>query len=166
MKKLILLLLFIPLLSFSQSYKDLMSINSVDMFKKAVIENGYEFSSEKDGQISYGFNIMRDSIDGDKSIKWAYYSTNNDRWTFSFSRTNMLNNLASAFLNTSSDIVPDSPYDSIVDEIKEKCKYYKIQNINGVDFVTYSCSESTYKGKIGFAISEGSGIILHTYPDE
>ena len=72
MKKLILLLLFIPLLSFSQSYKDLMSINSVDMFKKAVIENGYEFSSEKDGQISYGFNIMRDSIDGDKSIKWAY----------------------------------------------------------------------------------------------
>ena len=49
-KKVILLAMFlVPLLSFSQSYKDLMSISSVDMFKKAVIENGYEFSSEKDG---------------------------------------------------------------------------------------------------------------------
>ena len=164
MKKLILLLLFIPLLSFSQSYKDLMSINSVDMFKKAVIENGYEFSSEKDGDITYGFNIMRDSIDGDKSIKWAYYNTNNDRWTFTFSRSNMLNSFASALLGASSEETPDSPYDTIVDEIKEKCKYYKIQNINGVDFVTYSCSDSTYKGKIGFTIDKGKGVILHYLP--
>lgn len=163
MKKLI-LLLFIPLLSFSQSYKDLMSINSVDMFKKAVIENGYEFSSEEDGDITYGFNIMRDSINGDKSIKWAYYNTNNDRWTFTFSRSNMLNKFASTLLGASSEETPDSPYDIIVDEIKEKCKYYKIQNINGVDFVTYSCSDSTYKGKIGFTIDKGQGIIHHYLP--
>ena len=52
-----------------------------------------------------------------------------------------------------------------VDEIKEECKYYEIQDINGVDFVTYSCSESTYKGKIGFAINDGSGIILQRQPD-
>ena len=58
MKKLILLLLFIPLLSFSQSYKDLMSINSVDMFKKAVIENGYEFSSEKDGDLHMALILL------------------------------------------------------------------------------------------------------------
>lgn len=141
-----------------------MSINSVDMFKKAVIENGYEFSSEKDGDITYGFNIMRDSIDGDKSIKWAYYNTNNDRWTFTFSRSNMLNKFASALLGASSEETPDSPYDIIVDEIKEKCKYYKIQNINGVDFVTYSCSDSTYKGKIGFTIDKGQGVILHYLP--
>ena len=164
-KKAILLVVFlIPLLSFSQSYKDLMSINSVDMFKKAVIENGYEFSGEEDEEISYGFNIMRDSIDGDKSIKWAYYNTNNDRWTFSFSRSNMLNSFASALLGASSEETPDSPYDTIVDEIKEKCKYYKIQNINGIDFVTYSCSDSTYKGKIGFTIDKGKGLILHYLP--
>ena len=164
-KKVILLAMFlVPLLSFSQSYKDLMSISSVDMFKKAVIENGYEFSSEKDGEITYGFNIMKDSVDGDKSIKWAYYNTNNDRWIFSFSRTNMLNSFASALLGASSEEKPDSPYDTIVDEIKEKCKYYKIQNINGVDFVTYSCSDSTYKGKIGFTIDKGKGVILHYLP--
>ena len=114
MKKLILLLLFIPLLSFSQSYKDLMSINSVDMFKKAVIENGYEFSSEKDWDITYGFNIMRDSIDGDKSIKWAYYNTNNDRWTFTFSRSNMLNKFASALSEVvdhiKTDLLPEEDF--------------------------------------------------------
>ena len=41
MKKLILLLLFIPLVSFGQTYKELMSINSLDKFKKVVIENDY-----------------------------------------------------------------------------------------------------------------------------
>ena len=45
MKRLI-ILLFIPILSYSQiSYKDVMSIKSVDMFKKVVIENGYEYES-------------------------------------------------------------------------------------------------------------------------
>ena len=166
MKKLILLFLLIPLVSLGQSYKDLMSINSADMFKKAVIENGYEFSSEKDGNITYGFNILKDSIDGDKSIKWAYYHTTNNRWSFSFSRNNMFSSMASALLGASSEETPNSPYDTIVDEIKEKCKYFKIQNINGVDYVTYTCSESTYKGKIGFAINDGSGIILQRQPDK
>ena len=45
MKKLIILLLF-PLVSFSQiSYKDIMSIDSEKMFKKVMIENGYEYNS-------------------------------------------------------------------------------------------------------------------------
>ena len=42
MKKL-LLILFIPFVSFSQTYEELMSIESEDMFKKFVIENGYEY---------------------------------------------------------------------------------------------------------------------------
>ena len=48
MKKLILLLLFIPLISFGQiiSYNDVMSISSVNMFKKVVIENGFQKYNE------------------------------------------------------------------------------------------------------------------------
>ena len=42
----LLILLFIPLFGVSQvSYKDVMSINSEDTFKKVVIENGYEWNS-------------------------------------------------------------------------------------------------------------------------
>ena len=146
MKKFILLLLLIPFISFSQTYKDVMSIKSEDMFKKVAIENGYEFDNiDEDDWITYGFNITRDSIKGNKSLKWMYYNSKDDRFVLVFSRDSF-------------DIFKN-PYDLIVNNIKQKCKYYKIINNNGIDFVTYSCSESSYKGKIGFMISEGQGVI-------
>ena len=144
MKKLI-LLLFIPFVCFSQTYKEVMSIESKDMFKKVAIENGYEYDSTDDDWITYGFNITRDSIKGNKSSKWMHYNSKDDRFVLEFSRESFDN-----FKN---------PYDLIVNNIKQKCKYYKIINNNGIDFVTYSCSESSYKGKIGFMISEGRGVI-------
>ena len=158
MKRVLFVLLFIPIFSFSQvSYKDVMSIKSADMFKKVVIENGYEYDSmDDDGWLTYGFNIVRDSIEGNKSSKWSSYNTKDDRFTLSFGRRSVLGN----FLGTEDD-TSQNPYDLIVKDIKEKCKYYKIINYKGTDYVTYSCSESSYKGKIGFVVSEGSGIIRH-----
>jgi hypothetical protein len=157
MKKLF-LLLFIPILSYSQiSYKDVMSINSEDTFKKVVIENGYEFNDiDEEGWITYGFNIERDSIEGNKSSKWGVYNKNDGKFTFQFNRRTLLGNLLG-----SEDDNSKNPYDLIVKDIKEKCKYYKIINYKGTDYVTYSCSESSYKGEIGFVVSEGSGIIRH-----
>jgi hypothetical protein len=134
-----------------------MSIKSADMFKKVVIENGYEYDSmDDDGWLTYGFNIVRDSIEGNKSSKWSSYNTKDDRFTLSFGRRSVLGN----FLGTEDD-TSQNPYDLILKDIKEKCKYYKIINYKGTDYVTYSCSESSYKGKIGFVVSEGSGIIRH-----
>jgi len=162
MKKLLFLLLFIPLISFSQSYKDVMSINSVDMFVKVAIENGYEFDSvDEDDWVTYGYNIDRDSIEGNKSGKWIYYNQKDHRFELVFSRT------SSFFgINLTTDFLEEiSPYDIIVKDIKEKCKYYKIINYKGTAYVTYSCSESSYKGKIGFVIKEGWGIIRH-FPEE
>ena len=158
MKRVLFVLLFIPIFSFSQvSYKDVMSMKSVDMFKKVVIENGYEYDSmDDDGWLTYGFNIVRDSIEGNKSSKWSSYNTKDDRFTLSFGRRSVLGN----FLGTEDD-TSQNPYDLIVKDIKEKCKYYKIINYKGTDYVTYSCSESSYKGKIGFVVSEGSGLIKH-----
>lgn len=157
MRKLLILLL-IPLFGFSQiSYKDVMSINSVDGFKKVVIENGYEFDDiDEEGWISYGFNIVRDSIEGSKSSKWMLYNTKDDRFTLSFGRRTILGN----FFGTEDD-TSKNPYDLIVKDIKEKCKYYKIINYNGIDYVSYGCSDSSYKGKIGFVVSEGNGLIRH-----
>ena len=77
-----LIFLFIPLFSFSQSYKDVMSINSLDMFKKVAIENGYELGGIKEDIVTYGFNIVKDSIDGNKSSKWATYDTVDGYWHF------------------------------------------------------------------------------------
>ena len=157
MKKLI-LLLFIPLISFSQiSFKDVMLISSLDQFKRVMIENNYE-SSESDnaGMIVYGLNIAKDSIKGNSSSSWAFYDETDNKWGLTFNRTNLL----STFLGTDADN-SENPYDLIVKDIKEKCKYYKIINYNGTDYVTYSCSESSYKGKIGFMVEEGQGIVRH-----
>lgn len=157
----ILLLLLIPILSYSQiTYKDVMSINSEKMFKKVMIENGYEWNSNDENGLVYGWEITKDSINGNKSQKWGYYSDNGE-FGLSFSR----NSLLSSFLNLEEDNT-ENEYDLIVKEIKKNCKYYDILTYTNsdeeeLDYVCYSCSESKYKGKIGFMISEGWGYIKH-----
>ena len=139
-----------------------MSIGSTDMFVKVAIENGYEFDNvDEDDWVTYGYNIVRDSIEGNKSTKWIYYNQIDDRFSLVFSRTTLLGK----WLNGVYDDTPETPYDIIVKDIKEKCKYYKILNYKGTAYVTYSCSESSYKGKIGFVIEEGWGYIRH-FPEE
>lgn len=165
MKNILFLLLLIPILSHSQiTYKDVMEIKSVDMFKKVVIENGYEFDRKEGDWIIYGYNILRDSLEGNRSTTWGRYNSVDDRWSLLFSRTSLLGE----FLGIDNDT--SNPYDLIVDNIKSKCKYDKIVNYKpgyeeeGDDYVTYSCSESKYKGKIGFVIVQGWGVIRHFPP--
>ena len=160
--KQLLLILLIPIISYSQiSYKDVMSINSEKMFKKVMIENGYELGLSDEVNLVYGFDIVRDSIDGMKSSKWGRYEVKDDGFTLSFSRNTQLN----TFLNLKEDR-SENEYDLIVKEIKKNCKYFDIKTYTTeddevLDYVCYSCSESKYKGKIGFMISEGWGYIKH-----
>ena len=160
--KRLLLLLFIPIISYSQiSYKDVMSVNSEKMFKKVMIENGYEFGESDEDDLWYGFDIVRDSIDGMKSTKWGRYGVKDDSFTLTFSR----NTLVNTFLNLKEDR-SENEYDLIIKEIKKNCKYFDIltytnEDDEELDYVCYSCSESKYKGKIGFMISEGWGYIKH-----
>ena len=58
MKKLI-LLLFIPLVSFGQTYDELLTISSEDTFQKVFIENDYEFYEERSDVIRYAFNLTK-----------------------------------------------------------------------------------------------------------
>ena len=160
--KQLLLILLIPIISYSQiSYKDVMSINSEKMFKKVMIENGYEFGQSDEDDVIYGFDIVRDSIDGMKSSKWGRYGVKDDSFTVSFSRNSSLN----TFLNLKEDR-SENEYDLIVKEIKKNCKYFDVitytnEDDEDSDYVCYSCSESKYKGKIGFMIGEGWGYIKH-----
>ena len=120
--KQLLLILLIPIISYSQiSYKDVMSINSEKMFKKVMIENGYEFGQSDEDDVIYGFDIVRDSIDGMKSSKWGRYGVKDDSFTVSFSRNSSLN----TFLNLKEDR-SENEYDLIVKEIKKNCKYFDV----------------------------------------
>jgi len=134
-----------------------MSINSEKTFKKVVIENGYEFDSTDNDVIWYGWNITKDSINGNKSKKWATYNKTTNTFIFQFSRTNVVDD----FFGSDSDN-SENEYDLIVEDIKDKCTYFDVITDNDdVSYVTYSCSESLYKGKIGFMVSGGTGLIMH-----
>ena len=153
--KRLLLLLIIPTLSYSQTYSDIMNMNSEKNFIKTMIENGYEFDYVEDSRlINYGLNIEKDVVSGNKSSSWCSYDTQSEEFGLLFYRSGI------------EIIDKDNPYDIIVKKIKNRCKYYDILNFVDIDFVCYSCPESTYKGKIGFVVSEGRGLIRHFIPTE
>ena len=70
MKKLF-LLLFIPFVSFSQTFEDVMSVNSIDGFKRVAIENGYELYEEDDSRVIYAYNIVKE--EGEEDYRENYY---------------------------------------------------------------------------------------------
>ena len=62
MNKVLLTLLFIPLVNFSQTYDDLTSINSSESFIKVMTKNGWkkrtqQFKLDKRDMIYYGLNF-------------------------------------------------------------------------------------------------------------
>ena len=130
-----------------------MSINNEKMFKKLMIENYFEKEKSDDDWISYGYEIEKDSIKGNKAKKWGYYSSDDDGFLLMFSIEGIFG------------LIEEGEYDNIVKGIKKNCTYYDIitHTIDDeeYDYVCYSCSESKYKGKIGFRVSEGTGFIRH-----
>lgn len=161
--KRLLILFFIPTLSYSQiTFEDIMNINSEKTFKRVMIENGFENDrSNLEHWILYGLNIKRDSVEENKSSLWGSYNKRNGEFNFQISVTN---SFGLDFFGRQINDNENSLYDEIVEKIKKNCKYYDVIEYDGVDLVCYSCSQSSYKGKIGFTKSEGSGYIQHIIP--
>lgn len=151
--------LFVPIVCYSQiTYKDVMSISDVKLFKKVMIENSYEKNVVDDGWLVYGYDIIKDSLDGDRSSKWGLYNLDDDRFMLQFHKESFFG------------LSDESDYDNIVKEIKKNCTYYDVieyTNSSGDvnDFVCYSCPQSKYKGKIGFMVYDGNGVIRH-FPND
>ena len=163
MKKL-LLLLIIPTLSYSQiTFEDIMSINSEKTFKRVMIENGFEYEDTDDNQnVWYGLNIVKDSEKGSQSSFWGSYYKRNGEFEFQIS---LRSSFGLDFFGKQIES-EDNVYNDIMEKIKKNCKYYDVLNENGSDYVCYSCSQSKYKGKIGFYKSDGFGYIGHIIPKE
>jgi len=157
MKKLILLLTLIPLISFGQviSYNDVMSINSANMFKKVVIENGfqkynYSLTVEiKEGMKStYAYGLKKgNTLEEDTAqIVGVYYA---DGFSFGFYDINFVTGL-----DALSKLL-DTGYDKIFSKVKEKCLYSEIVEIGGKNYEAYKCNDAEFKGRIGFVKSQG-----------
>ena len=159
MKKLI-LLLFIPLVSFSQTYDEFVSINSLDTWKKVVIENGYEYVYWGEGYedwVTYGFGVMKDSANVATNVKIiTAYNIKDDR--FSFQMPMKYENFFGDMVDTEMSKI----YNALTKDIKANCEYSEIINYKGDDFVVYTCSNRKY----GFAIdTSGSGIVRNLPED-
>lgn len=127
-----------------------MTIDSLDDFKRVVIENNYELDKiDYDGGLIY----VLLSSNGDESVREGRYWKDGS-WQLQFGRKGSLLLLGQIWA-----------YEDIVEEIKDNCSYVGIENHEEKDYVSYKCEESNLDGKIGFMISEGVGFIRY-FPNE
>ena len=139
--------------SLGQTFDDLKLINNENDFKRVMIESNYQFDLiNDDGYILYGYNLIKDSIEGSRSEKWGSYNTKTGGWMIQFNDRGTL-------------IYQYGDYEDITNSIKFQCKYNDIVSANETDYVTYSCDDSKFNGKIGFVLSEDTGYIRF-FPNE
>ena len=151
MKNLILVLLFIPLISFSQvTYKDIMSISTKNTFLKVMLDNKYSQMESDSSKLVFGLIPTKDG----ESTDFAYYHPNN-RFMFQFSRTGIQNKGKP----NEKVVVMDNSYDTIYDIISEKCKLFSIREVEGKNYACYDCKKAKFDGLIGLTTSGQSGFI-------
>ena len=142
----LLLLFIIPTLSYSQTYDDIMNMDSERNFIRTMIENGYEKSTKHstDSVTVYGLNYIS-VFDIEKIDKMGVYHKYTD-----------------AFMITDTE---KTDYKTITEKIKKNCEFYDIIDYSGTDFLCYSCPQSKYSNKIGYTVMKGMGTIIN-FPKE
>ena len=149
MKKLILLLL--PLFSFSQSYDDIMSIDSKDQFVRVMIENGFEMIISNELQLVYALDP---NSNGESSIFANYSSVNSgDSILFQFTTTDFFGNPNE-----------ENQYDKIYRVAKSKCEYVELIDTflgeSKAQMVKYKCGSK----RMAFMKEDGKGYVLYINP--
>ena len=139
MKKLILLFaLLVFAFGFGQNsdtfnFDDIRKLSSAKLFKKFCFENEFVNVESSDYNLLYakGYN-------NDKEVAniWAYYYNNTNTFSMQFSRK----------YNGSAN----QSFQNILNQVKKLCKFYDFYNYIGTEYICYSCTNSSYKGKIGF----------------
>ena len=149
-RRLILLLLFTPLVSFGQlSYKDIMKIDSKDNFIKLMIDKGYASTDKSsiEGQINFGYRPEKDDKGEYISTSFANYTFIEDLGLFSFQFSRPKYSFG------------DDPYDDILRKVKRKCKYLKVKTFGTDNYACYECKQAEFTGYIGFSNVGKSGLI-------
>ena len=147
MKKLILLLLFIPLVSLGQifDYNDLKDINSENQFKRFSFENEFVKVEESEYYMTYAQNWDKDR---DTASVWSYYYPKTGLFYFQIAKTD----------GSSGD-----SFNRVLEQVKTKCTFYDIKVDDygkyEKEFICYSCPGSSFPGKIGFARGDRSDYI-------
>lgn len=120
------------------NFDDIRNISSAKLFKKFCFENEFVYvDGNSDWRFMYAKGYIKGSdSDKDKANIWAFYYSNSKTLSFQFSR------------NYDGSSVPS--FQNILNQVKKQCKFYDFKDDYGDEYICYSCSNSSYKGKIGF----------------
>ena len=150
MKKL-LLLLFIPFVSFGQDFNDLKQINSEKQFKRAMFENGYAQISKNEYNITYAFNYTAST---ERAQVWAHFYLKSGSTKSGLMEFQLVKN---------HDNSPDERYTRILEQVKRECTFYDFYDSWGDEYICYTCPNSKYKGKIGFRRGDDNSDYIETF---
>ena len=160
MKKLLVLLL-IPLFSFSQTYEDIMGIDSKEKFVRTMVENGYERIEDGDKQLIYAFNPTYN--DEGEASSTAFVN----HLEFDVGGTVFLTFQVRNFFG---EIGDDNQYDKIFAIAKARCEYHSLtSNIydENDEMVQYKCEwdddDRTRERRISFSKKDGTGYVSYMY---
>ena len=127
MKKLI-LLLFIPLVSFGQLTLETMSrINDTQSFKRTMIENGFSLKERSEGNIKYEKNVY-----GEVAEITAYYR-------YEKGDEDIRKAEAMMFVFNSYREGVNRAYQAIYEKVKDECEFLEIGEGIGGDIAYYNC---------------------------
>tara|TARA_B110000977_G_C10719044_1_gene354430 strand:+ start:40 stop:507 length:468 start_codon:yes stop_codon:yes gene_type:complete len=140
MKKSLLLLLFIPLVSFGQNfdYNDLKDIKSLKQFKRFAFENEFVKISADDYDVTYAKRYNKEE---ELAEVWSYYTISSNLFSFQLAKNN--------------DGSSNDSFESVLEQVKKNCTFYDFKE-DGYgsykkEFICYTCPGSAFTGKIGFA---------------
>ena len=54
-------------------------------------------------------------------------------------------------------------FQNTLNQVKKQCKFYDFKDYGDDEYICYSCTNSSYKGKIGFFRSKDSYDIIRTF---
>lgn len=157
MKKLLLIFaLLVFTFGFGQNsgtfnFDDIRNISSAKLFKKFCFENEFVYvDGNSDWALQYAKGYTKGSnSDEDKAIIWAWYYSNSKTLSFQFSR--------------SYDGSSAPSFQNILNQVKKQCKFYDFKDYYGDEYICYSCSNSSYKGKIGFLRDKDGNDYVRTF---
>ena len=161
MKKLILLLLFIPLASIGQlSFNDLMELNSQQAFEKFMFDEQFSATDQKDDYNSIFYALNPSIEDGVVvSTHFAHYTPTLETFWFSFIREGKRFNPYTGVVSFEGVISND--YDTILKKAKRKCKFVKMYKLENDNWAIYDCKKAEFKGYLGFTVIAGQGNIAN-----
>ena len=160
MKKILLILLCLPLISLGQTNFDLNQLKKIDSKKDFVrycIENGYEKNCDDIEKLSYARgmeSISERNTDCNKVLGTDFATYYNDYGEWVENNTIMLRIKEIDLEWLKKNNIP-SYYENIVSEIKKECTFYDIRDVSSNTISVYNCNGDL----IGFLVKDINGII-------